>query len=406
MLAGPDAVHFCEAVAADVGGKASARQQLLVRRGEVKGAHPGNATPDVADNFLFGLRTDDYFGTAPGAIASLAVKKLMTPEAGALTKTLVEIADPVAISSDACRLHSDPAFKDVEKSPLTCVAEAGICQACYGLDPGTERAPVLGARVGVLAATLIGERSTELSMKAFHGGGSGGSAVEGSIDELQAVFGQGTSKGLAFTKRRTPKSLEDFLNHVDPLPQPPVLAADEEPSLTADEEARLIDGVKDLPPDRREDVLKQRRDELEEKKKAKALTQKRRTLQRARSVEALTDPKTRSGVLAPVVSHAVKTLKGDVDAVHVKVLLRQLLDTWFKLDDLREAAPEGQASLVALAQRRGRSGFELATSRGRISWLLMADPDESSGGVRSSLVAGNLNRAQSDTDTAEPEAGS
>lgn len=375
LLAGPTGEHLREAVAADVAGKESARHQLLVERGKVPGAHPGNETPDVKDNFLHGLTPDDYFGTAPGALASLAVKKLTAPQAGALTKTLVEIADAVVISANSCDLHVDERFTQVQKSPLTCRAPNGICQACYGADPGTGKPPALGARIGVLAATLIGERSTELSMKAFHGGGGAGDAVEGDIDELKAVFGQGRSTGLASTGDRTAQTLEAFLDHADPLSEAPRLMPEKEPALSS----------------KQWELSPEKQAEPPERTRTKLPTRKQRARQHACSVEALQDPRTRASVLAPVVAHAVRTLRGDVDTVHVEVLLRQLFDTWCELDELRRGAPEGRISLATLAQRRGRTGFELATSRGKVSWLLAPDGDDHvPAGVRSRLVAGNV----------------
>ena len=348
-----------EAIAADVAGKEASRKQLLRARGVVPAPHPATTDVDVKGNFLLGLETDEYFGTSAGALDSLATKKLTTPQAGALTKTLVEIGDPVVISTDACGLHKNASPSSDEPrpggiqrySPLTCEDEHGICQACYGEDPGTGQAPIVGARIGVLAATLIGERSTELSMKAFHGSNVGGSlAVAGDIEELRAIFGQGRASIFAALKkdgsRRKPRDLLRFLDA---------------------QAGRMQKAGSDLT--RREQ------------------TQRRRAL----AIQRLKDPDSRAVALAPVVDRAVRVLKNDVKPVHVQVLLRQLIDTYTDLGALASQAPQGQTSLLACAQRRGRTRFEVATSRGKVDWLLTEDDQDTAvSGVRSRLAAGSV----------------
>ena len=69
------------------------------------------------------------------------------------------------------------------RSPLTCrTAKRGFCRRCMGADVALEPfdRPVLrktGSPVGLDAAMAIGERGTQLAMKAFHDVGSGRSSV-------------------------------------------------------------------------------------------------------------------------------------------------------------------------------------------------------------------------------------
>ena len=306
-----------QATAAGVAGGDRAVTQLLDKRGSVAGGHPLTPTVDVDGCFLTGLTSDDYFTTAPGALASLAEKKLTSPHAGALTKTLVEVADPVVITQDRCGTPDDMG------SPLTCLATDGPCQACYGNDPGTGRPPEVGSRVGVLAAMLIGERSTQLSMKVFHGGGETGS-LGSALAELKAVFGQGRSAAaFGTTKQGNPRNLRSYL----------VQQGD------------------------------------------------------------LADLHHRTDSLKPVIDHAVTVLNGQVARVHIEVIMRQLVDTFAQLDELRDSVPPGQKSLVACAQRRGRSYFEAATARGNLDWILRptraGKAELSPGGLRTKLVVGD-----------------
>ncbi|HQG28476.1 MAG TPA: hypothetical protein PLY73_07940, partial [Candidatus Ozemobacteraceae bacterium] len=57
------------------------------------------------------------------------------------------------------------------RSPLTCRAKSGICQACYGADLATGRLVDVGEAVGIIAAQSIGEPGTQLTMRTFHLGG-------------------------------------------------------------------------------------------------------------------------------------------------------------------------------------------------------------------------------------------
>ena len=67
----------------------------------------------------------------------------------------------------------------IVRSPLKCEHGKGLCQKCAGLAP-TGKPYELGTNIGVLAAQALGERSTQLAMKAFHSGGvqtSGGNKL-------------------------------------------------------------------------------------------------------------------------------------------------------------------------------------------------------------------------------------
>jgi DNA-directed RNA polymerase subunit beta' len=57
------------------------------------------------------------------------------------------------------------------RTPLTCKAERGLCQKCYGLDMGRGTLVRMGEAVGIVAAQAIGEPGTQLTMRTFHSGG-------------------------------------------------------------------------------------------------------------------------------------------------------------------------------------------------------------------------------------------
>jgi DNA-directed RNA polymerase subunit beta' len=64
------------------------------------------------------------------------------------------------------------------RSPLKCEDEKGFCQKCVGPSVSGQLHP-LGTNIGVMSAQALGERATQLSLKAFHSGGAeqGGSKL-------------------------------------------------------------------------------------------------------------------------------------------------------------------------------------------------------------------------------------
>ena len=148
---------------------------------------------DVAGRFLTGLNDEDYESSARGSLRALADKKLLTPQAGGFHKALAEIAYEVVVARSDCGNDSD------HRSPMTCQDPLRLCQRCVGEDPATDQPFPVGTRIGLLAASLIGERSTQLSMKAMHGGASG-TGVEGDLTDLRGLFGHGRDSCLGNLK--------------------------------------------------------------------------------------------------------------------------------------------------------------------------------------------------------------
>jgi len=188
-----------EAIDASVAGKPQALDQLLVSRGSGLGFDGRDSMP-VSSSFLTGLDNEEYFRTAPVGLRSLSDKKLVTPIAGGLTKALVEMAYDVVIDDADCgSTHAD-------RSALTCVAD-GLCARCYGVDLQSGDPVTIGARVGLMAAMLIGERSTQKAMKT-HGGAGTNTAVGGNVRRLAAVFGRGVIEGLGTLESHLSEALE------------------------------------------------------------------------------------------------------------------------------------------------------------------------------------------------------
>jgi len=179
----------------------------------------------IVSSYKEGLTPIEYFVTSYGARKGGSDTALKTAQAGYFTRKLVDVAQDTMISEDDCktkdfkvvaaqnisgieiplwksiwgRILADDVVdasgkviakkgdllkqfeaKEIENSgvksvsirtPLTCRAERGLCQKCYGLDMGRGTLVRMGEAVGIVAAQAIGEPGTQLTMRTFHSGG-------------------------------------------------------------------------------------------------------------------------------------------------------------------------------------------------------------------------------------------
>lgn len=197
---------------AGAAGKTAALRQLLVGRGVHRGFNALLPDTDIAGCFIDGLDDTEWFLGARAGAARLAEKKLLTPHAGGFTKLLAEIAYEVEVGQNDCETPAEP------RSPLTC-ADSMPCAACVGRLPHGV-VPQPGLRIGLLAAMLVGERSTQLAMKTFHAGASG--AVD--LTTLRSLFGQGPAPLFAKLLQTAgvdgEPTLSGWLDAASRLPQP------------------------------------------------------------------------------------------------------------------------------------------------------------------------------------------
>jgi DNA-directed RNA polymerase subunit beta' len=164
----------------------------------------------IKSNFREGLSVLEYFISTHGARKGLADTALRTADSGYLTRRLIDVAQEVTVSAEDCgtengtwienlgdvslmapfeeRIKSrlaaeavaNPAtgeiivdrndvideetaavIRDAEvpgvlvRSPMSCAAERGICQSCYGISLATWRPAMMGEAVGIIAAQSI-----------------------------------------------------------------------------------------------------------------------------------------------------------------------------------------------------------------------------------------------------------
>jgi DNA-directed RNA polymerase subunit beta' len=215
---------------ADSGARGSIQQirQLAGMRGLMAKPSGEIIETPITANFREGLSVAQYFISTHGARKGLADTALKTADSGYLTRRLVDVAQDVIVTIDDCetldgifvgpivesgeiieplrdRIVGRVALEDIHdpfsdevlcvsgesidvelanviqnsglekvkiRSVLTCEADWGVCQKCYGRDLSTGRLVERGTAVGVIAAQSIGEPGTQLTMRTFHIGGT------------------------------------------------------------------------------------------------------------------------------------------------------------------------------------------------------------------------------------------
>jgi len=208
-------------------------RQLAGMRGLVANARGDIIDSPIKSNFREGLTVLEYFISTHGARQGLADTALRTADSGYLTRRLVDVAQDTMVRVNDCgtedgislyvlTLEGEPntnlvgrtCLKDVNnpntgkniiksgeeidekhlqkfihaniesvevRSVMTCKAESGVCQKCYGRDLATGRMVETGEAVGIIAAQSIGEPGTQLTMRTFHTGGVASTVIQRSI---------------------------------------------------------------------------------------------------------------------------------------------------------------------------------------------------------------------------------
>ncbi len=88
------------------------------------------------------------------------------------------------------------------RTVMTCEAEHGACQQCYGRSLATGNLVELGDAVGVIAAQSIGEPGTQLTMRTFHSGGVARADITTGLPRVEELFEGRQPKGAALMSNR------------------------------------------------------------------------------------------------------------------------------------------------------------------------------------------------------------
>ncbi|MGI6590301.1 MAG: DNA-directed RNA polymerase subunit beta' [Eggerthellaceae bacterium] len=237
---------------ADSGARGNIKQirQLAGMRGLMSDPKGEIIDRPIKGNFREGISVLEYFISTHGARKGLADTALRTADSGYLTRRLVDVAQDVIVREEDCgtdegvefpllnakgevdggligRCLASPvvnpktgevlaeageyissidqlkAFEAAgvttvtHRSVMTCHAERGICQKCYGWDLATGRPVNIGMAVGIIAAQSIGEPGTQLTMRTFHSGGVAGDDITHGLPRVVELFEARKPKGLA-----------------------------------------------------------------------------------------------------------------------------------------------------------------------------------------------------------------
>ncbi len=215
-------------------GNADQMRQLAGMRGLMAKPSGEIIETPITSSFREGLSVLEYFTSTHGARKGLADKALKTANFGYLTRRLVDVVQDVIVSELDCGTVDgieitrpsvtdeqqetlierilgrmamfdifNPETKDllvpantlideraarriedagvhsvVIRSVLTCQSRQGVCAYCYGRDLARGNLINVGESVGIIAAQSIGEPGTQLTMRAFHIGGTASKEIE------------------------------------------------------------------------------------------------------------------------------------------------------------------------------------------------------------------------------------
>ena len=229
-------------------------KQMAAMRGLMSNPRGDIIELPIRSSFREGLSVLEYFISTHGARKGLADTALRTADSGYLTRRLIDVAQEVIVLQEDCgtdrgiRIHAEASEEDVMigrlserivgrmtsapiadpntgevlldagvmieesqaeaaeaagvttlwlRSPLTCEAPRGICQACYGRSLATGKTAFIGDAVGIIAAQSIGEPGTQLTMRTFHTGGIAGKDITSGLPRVEELFEARSPKGKA-----------------------------------------------------------------------------------------------------------------------------------------------------------------------------------------------------------------
>jgi DNA-directed RNA polymerase subunit beta' len=187
-----------------------ALSQILSMPGIFTDIHGEPIRYPVKKSYAEGLDAFDYWNTSYATRKSVVDRSVNTQDSGALNKELLFNTKSLLIIEEDCKTPEgivlDIGSKEVMdrylvkdipgvgkrndlvdqgviaraknkkvqklsvRSALTCEADGGICQKCYGL-MANGLPPKIGENVGVIDSQALTERSTQLTLQTFHTGG-------------------------------------------------------------------------------------------------------------------------------------------------------------------------------------------------------------------------------------------
>ena len=228
-------------------------RQMAGMRGLMADPHGRIIAEPIRASFREGLTVLEYFISTHGARKGLADTALRTADSGYLTRRLIDVSQDVIIAEHDCetttglwieqrderetmedfrdrivgryaaapvaneatgeiivdrneeideaaadRLEAIEVARVYVRTPMSCEAERGICQLCYGRDLARGELVRPRTAVGIIAAQSIGEPGTQLTMRTFHTGGVAGTTdITSGLPRVEELFEARVPKGEA-----------------------------------------------------------------------------------------------------------------------------------------------------------------------------------------------------------------
>lgn len=164
-----------------------ARKGIIQKTGEVQ--QPGALNKKISATVVNMVVTADDCGARRGILLPSSSKEIMDRYLSESVKApgLSLQAGTLVTPAIASQIRSAGIDKIPVRSPLRCQATDGLCGKCYGVHKNG-KAPGLRENIGMMAGQSVGERATQLVLKAFHSGGIAGSKSLPSIDRLEQIL--------------------------------------------------------------------------------------------------------------------------------------------------------------------------------------------------------------------------
>ncbi|MDC0473170.1 DNA-directed RNA polymerase subunit beta' [Pelagibacteraceae bacterium] len=260
---------------ADSGARGSQAQmkQLAGMRGLIAKPSGEIIETPIISNFKEGLTVLEYFNSTHGARKGLADTALKTANSGYLTRRLCDVAQDLQVTINDCNSKSSITLTEIIEggnilvslservlgrtpshdikhpisgevilnkkklideadcelidaagvkainvySVITCEAQRGVCQTCYGRDLSRGKIVSIGEAIGMIAAQSIGEPGTQLTMRTFHVGGTAQikeesqiiSQTKGKLNIINKNLIEDSKKNIIVMGRNTQLSIED-----------------------------------------------------------------------------------------------------------------------------------------------------------------------------------------------------
>ena len=150
-------------------------------------SEPGYISKQVMNSVMNNLVIDEDCGTDRGISLPLDEKDILDRHLAADTKAGRRMFQAGTLITPDIRssLRNNKVSRVQVRSPLKCAHGPGVCKKCYGLNEEGQL-PEVGTNVGVHAGQAIGERATQLAMKAFHTGGTAATKTQ-LVDDFSRV---------------------------------------------------------------------------------------------------------------------------------------------------------------------------------------------------------------------------